>query len=367
MGIKSNFNQLLKCIDSDIFKTIELSTFAYEKIAIDTSLYIHKFKAIAGPRWLSCFINLVSCLRKNQLHCVFIFDGKAPREKSKEISKRRENREKMENSLFNLQLEMDEYENCGIIGRGLQDFYKSIIESGSYNNKRLLKKTNNSDQVDINLVKKKIQEKENQLYEIKPEDYEIVKQLFNILKIPWYVAEGEAEKLCSWLCKNKKVLAVLSEDTDVLAYGADIFLSKIDSSNGICVCVKFEDLLNRIQLNKTQFLDLCIMCGTDYNTNIPKIGSKTAYKYIKELNSIENIEKQKKIDISCLNHEWVRCMFNFDNYKVDYIPERIPYCSEPDWCELDTFIRVNKIEINFDRIKNNFLTPGNIVFIEDDE
>ena len=88
MGIKS-INKFLKKICPEIFETIHISEYAYKKVAIDISLYLCKYKAIAGDDWLKCFINLIACLRKNEVHTVFIFDGPAPPEKQLEQEKRR--------------------------------------------------------------------------------------------------------------------------------------------------------------------------------------------------------------------------------------------------------------------------------------
>ena len=54
----------------------------------------------------------------------------------------------------------------------------------------------------------------------------------------------------------------------------------MDTINDTCVRIKHPEILESLELEDRQFLDLCIMCGTDYNPNIPKIGSKSAYKRI---------------------------------------------------------------------------------------
>jgi len=38
-----------------------------------------------------------------------------------------------------------------------------------------------------------------------------------------------------------------------------------------------------------QFVDLCILCGCDYCSNIPRIGNKTAYNLITKHSTIESI------------------------------------------------------------------------------
>jgi dTDP-4-amino-4,6-dideoxygalactose transaminase len=50
-------------------------------------------------------------------------------------------------------------------------------------------------------------------------------------------------------------------------------------------------LIKNLELKQEEFLDLCIMCGTDYNKNIPKVGSATAYKKIIELRNYGSNKK----------------------------------------------------------------------------
>ena len=78
MGI-NNLNKFIRDTSPGAFEEVHLSNFAFQRIAIDISLYMHKFKAVCGEdRWLSAFVNLVASLRRNEVHCVFIFDGRLP-------------------------------------------------------------------------------------------------------------------------------------------------------------------------------------------------------------------------------------------------------------------------------------------------
>jgi len=83
MGIK-NLNNLLRKKCPHVFVETHLSEYAFKKLAIDVSLFMCKFKAICGDRWLTSFVNLVQCHRRNEIHCVFIYDNGAPDEKSAE-------------------------------------------------------------------------------------------------------------------------------------------------------------------------------------------------------------------------------------------------------------------------------------------
>lgn len=355
MGIKSSFNQFLKDTCPQVFEPVHLSQYGYKRVAIDISLYLHKFKAVCGDRWLSAFINLIACLRRNEIHCVFIFDGKAPVEKDAERAKRREDREKMEKNLFILEEAMEEYHRNGVLAKCLTDLYDRRRSPT-----RLLKKSD--DGVDISWLEKKIEQKRNQLYAIVPDDFQQAKELFDILKVPYYTAPWEAEKMCSKLCIDGKVSAVLSEDTDVLAYGATTFLTRLETSNDTCVSIKHQAILDNLEINKAQFIDFCIMCGTDYNSNIPKIGSKTAYKHIVQHGGIDEISANTSLNVSVLNHKRSRELFTeFEDYGI----ESIPYCGKPDFDALQKFVVKHSITLNIEKLRSDFI--HNIVVFEDSE
>ena len=122
MGIK-NLNKLIRDKASDSINIIHLSTYAYKKIAIDISLYMCKYKAIYGEKWLYAFLKLISSLRKNEIHCVFIFDGKSPEDKSEERARRRKEKEKLEKMVYDLEEALEIYYQTGIVEEVLQNLY----------------------------------------------------------------------------------------------------------------------------------------------------------------------------------------------------------------------------------------------------
>ena len=212
-------------------------------------------------------------------------------------------------------------------------------------------------------VEEKIQQKKNQLYSISSADFEVAKKLFDVLHVPYYTAPFEAEKTCSKLCIEGHVAAVLSEDTDIIAYGSPIFLSKIDTNKDTCVQLSHPHLLNELKLSKSEMLDFCIMCGTDYNTNIPKIGSKTAYKYITKHRTIEAIAGSG-VDVSILRHERVRELFTVFE---DHCIENIPYCGRPDFASLQEFVIKHDVQTRIDKLKESFIREIKIEEDSDDD
>ena len=161
----------------------------------------------------------------------------------------------------------------------------------------------------------------------------------------------EAETTCVDLCKRGIVDAVLTEDTDVLAYGVDIFLSKIDTKNETICIISYEDILSHLNLNNRQFTELCIMCGTDYNTNINKVGPSNAFKLLTKYGSIDNIALETEYDISCLNHK--RVLELFENYTKSEV-DKIPNCGKPNFEMLEEFLVKKNIKYNISNIKEAF-------------
>jgi len=176
--------------------------------------------------------------------------------------------------------------------------------------------------------------------------------MMSLLGVPFFNAAVEAETTCSDLCKQGKVDFVLSEDSDVLAYGAPMFVSKVNTTTETATVVYYEEMLSALGLSTDSFLDFCIMCGTDYNSNIRLIGPKKAYKLISEYGSIEAIS-DSGIDVSVLNHIRVRDLFK--GYKR--FDGGIPFCEHPNIRELGEFLFKNNIGISIDTIKKNFSEP----------
>ena len=153
MGIK-NLNNLLRKKCPEIFELIHISEYAYKKVAIDISVFVNKYKRSVGDRWLAQVLNLVSCLRRNNLHCVFIYDGGAPPEKDNERSKRKAAQEKIEHRTAELQEALDHYYNTEEILPILVEFHKRI---NSHSPKRLLPRKGES--IDMSLVARKIEKR----------------------------------------------------------------------------------------------------------------------------------------------------------------------------------------------------------------
>lgn len=356
MGIKS-LSKFLRETFPDLFELIHISEYRFQKVAIDTSLYLCNYKALYGDDgWLGAFINLVSALRKNDVHCVFIYDTSAPPEKQEERKERHQKREKTEERVYDLLQAIEKYRNEGEISELLIDFQKRRgIEQP-----RLLGKAGTG--INITAIEHAVGKMQKQMFTVTSADFELTKKLFDALKVPYYNAPLEAETMCADLSIQGKVDAVLSEDTDVLAYGAPVFLTKFNTMDGTCYRIRYDKVLEAFNMTKEQFVDFCIMCGTDYNKNIFRVGPSKAYKLLLEHGNIETIGEKTVLDISVLNHIRVRELFR--DYQRSEV--KVPYCGFPDFTQLQMLMVKKNIRTSIESLKKTF-TCQLIVFEEEDK
>jgi 5'-3' exonuclease len=273
---------------------------------------MYKFKASRGSDWLRSFLQLIISLRRNHIHPIFVLDGKPPVEKEEERHRRRQERDKIRNIITELELALEQFESEGIVAPILDQLWKKRKSPP-----RLLAQK----QISSSWIRKKIKQKQSQLFDVGQDDFAQLRLLCNKLGVSCIEAPDEAEKRCAQLCLNGQVKAVLSEDTDLIAYGTPLFLTKIDLVKDTVVALDNTHILSKIGLDSSQLLDLCIMCGTDYNPNIPKIGPHSAYKYIQKYQTIDSIP----LDTSVLTHQHVRTLFTqFPKEDQDFTPKYCP-------------------------------------------
>lgn len=343
MGI-ANLNKFLRGKCPEVFRQINLSDLKFTKGAVDISLYVFKYKTVFGDNWLNALLNLVLHLRENDIHVCFVYDTSAPEEKDEERKRRKEQKNKLDQKLFELSTALEKAQLTGEIDPVLIEFNKTLPEK-----KSLLSGKVRS--LDLNVLSYEISKRLKQVVSISSEDFVVSKELLTVLGVPWFQAEMEAETTCADLCITGQVEVVFSDDTDVLCYGAPHVVSKVNTGDGTAILVSYDEVLSSLELTKEQFTDFCIMCGTDYNKNIPKVGPETAYKLIKQHGSIEAIATSG-VDVAILNHIRVRELFN--NYKQT--KNKVTYCKQPDFKDVELFFVKNNIRTNIEKIKKIFGT-----------
>ena len=363
MGI-TGLNKFLRDTCPHVYQQTELKAFAYKKCAIDTSLYIYKYMAIFGPEnWMSAFINLVVCLKEHHIHPCFIFDTGCPEEKLSERARRKESRGKIDDKVSRLENDIIDYYSTGAFSEYLETVYSGKCVENKRSPKRVLslRKITNEDK--IKKLEVELERISKQSITVTETDIKTLKAFLDIVKVPYFDAILEAETTCVDLCKQQKVDFVITEDSDVFAYGCPMTVKNINTSDGTCMAVVYSDIIESLEMTEDTFLDFCIMCGCDYNSNIPLIGCKKAFLFMKEYADIDSFiqSDECKKDASILKHIRVRELFK--NYTRSTII--VPYSeivSEEGFCALSHFLFTKNIKFDIEKVKRCYAQPNLIAY-----
>ena len=300
MGIKDLF-KTIKGIDSSLVVDTDFAQFCNQLIAVDASCYIHKYIHVRpeNREWLMTFSNLVFAMRRANVHPVFVFDGSTPESKKSEVDKRRQEREKTEDRFLNLKADLEEFETSGNVQENLLK-------------ENLLLTSENK--IDVSKMKEFVHKLHQRCRKVDSTDLQLSKEMLDVCSIPWIQSPDgiESEWICAELCRNGSVVAVLSEDSDLIAHQCPNLLSNPKSEGPIwsCTSISYSTVRDGFGLTDKQFLDYCVLCGTDYNSRIPRVGPQTALKLINKHGSIEKIGSETQYEIESLNTELTRSMFS---------------------------------------------------------
>ncbi len=182
---------------------------------------------------------------------VYVFDGKPPELKQKEISERIKRKEKAEKK----------YIEAVRAGR-VEEARKYAVQAA-------------------HLTQDMVEE---------------AKRLLDAMGIPWVQAPAEGEAQAAYLSSRGDAYAAGSQDYDSLLFGAKRLVRnlaitgrrKLPGKNIYVVIkpelIELEELLRTLKITREQLIVIGILLGTDYNPGgIPGYGPKTALKHVKSI------------------------------------------------------------------------------------
>lgn len=111
--------------------------------------------------------------------------------------------------------------------------------------------------------------------------------------VAYIVAPYEADSQMAYLEKKGIVDAILSEDSDLLVFGAKTLLTKLDQY-GECVMIRQSDFtacrdVNFVGWTEAEFRQMAILSGCDYLDGIHKMGLKTAHRFVRKYKTIDRV------------------------------------------------------------------------------
>lgn len=323
MGILG-LSKLIADIAPNAIKERELKHYFGRKIAIDASMCLYQFLVAVRSEGaqltssdgettshlMGIFYRTIRLVEQG-IKPLYVFDGKPPDLKGGELAKRAERRDEAQKLL-------QAAEEAG-----------NVADVDKFN-RRLVKVTKTH--------------------------AEEAKQLLKLMGIPYVDAPCEAEAQCATLVKAGKVYATATEDMDALTFGCNVLLRHLTFSEAKKIPVQefhYDKVLEGLEMNKNEFIDLCIMLGCDYTHSIKGIGPKRAIELIKTHRSLEkiidNLDSKKYTIPDDWNYQQARLLFqepevlNADEIELKW--------SEPDEEGLVKYLCGDK-QFNEDRVRN---------------
>lgn len=367
MGIL-NLYDVIKKYGKNCINEYYLSELYGYRLAVDISIFLYKYIRTSGEdKWMDTFILFLCNLKKNGIKAVCIFDGpNPPIEKKGEQDERRANSKKIvdrKNECIDARdliiskycmIDIDEVpsefiEKCRVLIRPRKG-YPDV--------------TNYNDIQDIcNSLNTTIERLAKQTIQINSQFGDQAFEIVKLLGLTAIKADGEAEALCSYMAVKGMVDGVLTEDTDVLVYGTERMFAfkEFKLHEGKLIGVYLPALLEELEVNLSQFKDLCIMLSCDYNQRVKGLGVVNAYDLIKTYRSLEEIEKNTNYDLTPLKYKRCRELFSVPEINFD-----IPYNTLPQYTKLAKFIEEHNILIKIPYIEKCF-AQVNIDFSSDEE
>ncbi|KPU62718.1 flap endonuclease-1 [Thermococcus sp. EP1] len=244
-------------------KELELENLNGRKVAIDAFNAIYQFLSTIRQRdgtplmdskgritsHLSGLFYRTINLTEAGIKPVYVFDGKPPEFKKKELEKRAEAREEAR----------EKWELA--LARGDLEEAKKYAQRASKVNELLI---------------------------------EDAKKLLELMGIPWVQAPSEGEAQAAYMASKGDVWASASQDYDSLLFGTPKLVRNLTITGrrklpgkDVYIEVKpelilLEDVLNGLKLTREKLIELAILVGTDYNPGgIKGLGPKKALEIVR--------------------------------------------------------------------------------------
>ena len=323
MGL-SELRELIK----PVIKNVTLNELSGKTVALDAFNALYQFlSAIRQPdgtplmdskgritSHLSGLFYRTKNLLEYGIRVIYVFDGKHPEFKKKEIQIREEIKRKMEEK------------------------YKRAIELG---------------------IKEDLKKYAQGTSRLTPEMVNDAKELLTAMGVPWIQAPSEGEAQAAYLAKKGIANFTGSQDYDSLLFGSPRVVRNLTITGKRKVrgreveifpeIIELNQVLEHLKLTQDQLIWLALLVGTDYNPEgIPNIGLKTAYSLVKSTNDPEKLFNYVKWDRYYPNIDWRELIEFFKDPPVIEV-------DDVEWGEPDEEkimkILVDDHDFNPDRVK----------------
>ena len=211
------------------------------RVGIDTLPFLYNAKK-QDQCIVTAIAKMVDFFRSKEIEPIFFFDGKPPIEKKEVVKERTEERLTIVKDI---------------------EVLKQDLEKGP----------------DKELVEYEIQRLQRSSPTISYAERDLIKRFLYTIGVQFINAVGEADPLLAYLSKMNMISAVISTDMDMLPRGVENLI--MPNEEGDWVTYTLSTILTNIRLTLPQFIDLCVLMGTDYTKGVRYVSPRTAYNAVR--------------------------------------------------------------------------------------
>lgn len=149
------------------------------------------------------------------------------------------------------------------------------------------------------------------------------KELLSAMGIPWVQAPSEGEAEAAWMVKKGVCYASASQDYDSLLFGSPVLVRNLSITGRRKVprqnryvnvepeTIGLEETLKSLGINREQLILIGMMAGTDFNEGIRGVGAKTGLKIVMENDTLGKVKAYAKEKYDYEFEEYIEEVFGF--------------------------------------------------------
>lgn len=348
MGIKGLESLILTNNDNDDNTNLsvvkkKLIFLKNKKVVIDISPYLYAGKKKNDI--IGCMFNLITKLLKNNIYPLFVFDGNFSIEKEREQERRKQQKNKAQIN--------------NIVASELIDEINSKIKGNQINESIISKEIDDLKQYAEKCRVKSLKLDKGNILQ--------VKKLLSLFGIPFIHLNLEADIVCASLVKCGIVDYCLSSDKDLLPFGCPN-LVQLDFIKEDINIYNLNNILTNFELSYEEFIDLCILLGSDYTPRIIGLKKEYALELIKKYKNLESISKninEISDDFESKTGKYLRLPVNFNfedtrklfmtSYDKEFLLKHIGYID---------FKRIKNVLLRYETDFEPFENMINFLYLE---
>mmetsp|Transcript_5428 Transcript_5428/g.8007 ORF Transcript_5428/g.8007 Transcript_5428/m.8007 type:complete len:577 (+) Transcript_5428:79-1809(+) len=280
-----------------ICKSVHVKEYSGKRMAVDGYVWLHRgayscakeiVQRIRTEKFINYGLSMAKMLQYYNITPVLVFDGARLPAKSGKEKERHDRRKKAREKAIRLQ-------NQGYLGEAHECYKKAVDISPAL-------------------------------------AFQFITKLREA-QVECIVAPYEADAQLAYLERSGYVDGVITEDSDLIPYGATCVLFKLEK-NGNAIEYKQSFLVQSkeydfFRMTPNDIIRMCVLSGCDYLDSLPGIGIKKAYKLVREYQTIERI----------LAHLSRQSIHIPEEYQQEFEKAYLTFKYQTVWCPLEETLR----------------------------